>query len=52
LFALANLKVEPTGALAIAAMLAAPNLFARKSVCCVASGGNVDFEVFRKILAG
>lgn len=52
LFALANLKVEPTGALGIAALLAAPELFRGKSVCCVASGGNVDPETFRNILAG
>ena len=52
LFALANLKVEPTGALGIAALLAAPKLFSGKTVCCVASGGNVDPELFRNILAG
>lgn len=50
LFSLANLKVEPTGALAVAALLAAPDLFRGRSVCCVASGGNVDTEVFRAIL--
>jgi len=52
LFTLANLKVEPTGALGIAALLAAPELFRGKSVCCIASGGNVDPELFRNILAG
>jgi len=51
LFTLANLKVEPTGALGVAALLAAPNLFHGKAVCCVASGGNVDAELFRGILA-
>jgi threonine dehydratase len=52
LFTLANLKVEPTGALGIAALLAAPELFHGKSVCCIASGGNVDPELFRSLLAG
>lgn len=52
LFTLANLKVEPTGALGIAALLAAPHLFRGKVVCCIASGGNVDSELFRSILAG
>ncbi len=52
LFAQANLKVEPTGALGIAALLAAPKLFHGQAVCCVASGGNVDPELFRDILAG
>ncbi len=52
LFALTNLKVEPTGALGVAALLAAPNLFHGKAVCCVASGGNVDPELFCSILAG
>jgi threonine dehydratase len=52
LFTLANLKAEPTGALSIAALLTAPEKFRGRSVCCVISGGNVDAEVFRKILAG
>jgi threonine dehydratase len=51
LFGLANLKVEPTGALAVAALLAAPERFAGQSVCCVLSGGNVDPAVYREILA-
>ncbi len=52
LFGLANLKAEPTGALSIGAVLAEPELFRGRSVCCVVSGGNVDPEVFRTILAG
>lgn len=51
LFALANLKVEPTGALAVAALLTAPELFYGRSVCCVISGGNVDPDVYARILA-
>jgi len=52
LFALVNLKVEPTGALSIAALLAAPEIFPGKRVCCVASGGNADTEKFCQILRG
>jgi len=47
LYALANLKVEPTGALAIGALLAAPDQFRDQKVCCVVSGGNVDPAVYR-----
>jgi len=52
LFALANLKAEPTGALSVAALLTQPERFQGHSVCCVISGGNVDPEVYRRILAG
>jgi threonine dehydratase len=52
LFGLANLKVEPTGALSIAAVMAQPELFRGQSVCCVVSGGNVDPAVYARILAG
>jgi threonine dehydratase len=51
LFTLANLKAEPTGALSVGALLAAPGLFRGKHVCCIVSGGNVDPEVFLAILA-
>jgi threonine dehydratase len=51
LFHLAHLKAEPTGALGIAALLAAPERFRGHSVCCVVSGGNVDDECFAAILA-
>jgi threonine dehydratase len=50
LFALANLKAEPTGALSIGALLTRPDLFQDRRVCCVISGGNVDPEVYRAIL--
>ena len=46
LYGLANLKVEPTGALAIGALLAAPDQFADRDICCVVSGGNVDPTVY------
>lgn len=52
LFSLANLKVEPTGALAIGAMLTDPETFAGRTVCCVVSGGNVDPQVYARILLG
>jgi threonine dehydratase len=51
LFELANLKVEPTGALTLGAILTAKERFKDKKVCAVVSGGNVDTEVFRRILA-
>lgn len=51
LFSLANLKAEPTGALAIGALLTEPEKFRGKRVCCVISGGNVDAHVYREILA-
>jgi threonine dehydratase len=52
LFSLANLKVEPTGALSLGALLTQPAAFHGRSVCCVISGGNVDPEIYRSILAG
>jgi threonine dehydratase len=50
LYDLANLKVEPTGALAIGALLAAPDQFRDEKVCCVVSGGNVDPAVYRECI--
>jgi threonine dehydratase len=50
-FSLANLKVEPTGALSLGAVLERPDLFAQKKICAVVSGGNVDAEVYGKIIA-
>src|SRR5262249_26356872 len=52
LFAVANLKVEPTGALSLAAVMTQPETFRGSSVCCVISGGNVDPEVYTHLLAG
>ncbi|MDQ2885715.1 MAG: pyridoxal-phosphate dependent enzyme [Chloroflexota bacterium] len=45
-----NLKVEPTGALAIGALFTAPERFYGKRVCCIVSGGNVDPAVYAQIL--
>lgn len=50
LFKLANLKVEPTGALSVAAIIAQKARFRGKRVCCVVSGGNVDPSVFCRLL--
>ena len=50
LFGLANLKAEPTGALAIGALLTDWDSYRDRKVCCVISGGNVDPEVYRGIL--
>jgi threonine dehydratase len=49
-FVFANLKVEPTGALAIGAILTEPERFRGKRVCCVVSGGNVDEGVYAALL--
>lgn len=49
-FRFANLKVEPTGALSLAAIIAHPERFAGKRVCCIVSGGNVDPAVYAKAL--
>jgi len=51
LFSYANLKVEPTGALSLGAILETREMFAEKRVACVISGGNVDAAVYRQVLA-
>lgn len=50
LFGLGNLKVEPTGALSLGAILENREKFADYKICAVVSGGNVDTEIFRRIL--
>ena len=45
-----QLKVEPTGALSLGAVLTEAKMFANKSVCCVVSGGNVDDKVFQSLI--
>jgi len=52
LYQFANLKAEPTGALSLAAVLTDPGRFKDRRVCCVVTGGNVDPEVYGRILAG
>ena len=49
-FNLANLKVEPTGALSLGAILENKDKFRDKKICAVVSGGNVDAEIYRRIL--
>lgn len=51
LFTLANLKCEPTGALSLGAILENKERFKDKKVCFIVSGGNVDTEIYRQILA-
>lgn len=52
LFALANIKAEPTGALALGAILAEPRRFKGKRVCCIISGGNADPALYAKLVEG
>ena len=52
LFRFANLKVEPTGALAVGAILEQAQYFRGRSVCCVISGGNVDPVTYARLLNG
>lgn len=52
LFLEANLKVEPTGALAPAALWANDERFRGRRVCCVVSGGNVDPELYARLITG
>lgn len=50
LFSTAHLKAEPTGALAVAALLTAPDRFRDRTVCCIISGGNVDTGLYLRLL--
>ncbi len=49
-FLSANLKVEPTGALSLGALITEPQRFHGKRVCCIVSGGNVDALVYAQAL--
>jgi threonine dehydratase len=49
-FLYANLKVEPTGALSLGALIAEPERFNGKRVCCIVSGGNVDPGLYAQAL--
>lgn len=51
LFRPVNLKAEPTGALALAALLAEPELFAGRKPLVVVSGANVDAAVYARIIS-
>ncbi|CAN5416162.1 threonine/serine dehydratase [soil metagenome] len=50
LFLSANLKVEPTGALTVGALLNSPDEFRDQRVLCVVSGGNVDPLLYSELL--
>ena len=52
LFHLANLKVEPTGALALAALLDHSEELAGKKLLLVLSGGNVDPANYSRLISG
>ena len=52
LFEFANLKAEPTGALSLGALLAEPQRFKGKRVCCVISGGNADPALYARLIEG
>jgi threonine dehydratase len=43
-------KAEPTGALSLAAALVNRGLLADRRICCVISGGNVDEDLYARIL--
>ncbi|MDR5651027.1 threonine ammonia-lyase [Ruixingdingia sedimenti] len=47
-----KIVVEPGGAVALAAALFRPKAIAGDAVICVASGGNVDRDLFQRALAG
>ncbi len=49
-FALANLKCEPTAALSLGAILENKERFRGQKVCLIVSGGNVDPDVYRKLI--
>ena len=51
-FAELKLVLEPSGAVALAAVLAGKLAASEKTIAVVASGGNVDRDVFLKALAG
>ncbi len=50
LFSYANLKVEPTGALSLGAILKTPQMFSEKTLCLIVSGGNVDAEIYLQLI--
>lgn len=52
LFAFANLKSEPTGALPVGALLAEPGRFRGRRVALVVSGGNVDPALYAGLVGG
>lgn len=51
LYDLANLKCEPTGALAVGALLTERESLKEKRICCVVSGGNVDAQIYARLIS-
>jgi threonine dehydratase len=49
-FGLVNLKSEPTGALSLGAILENPERFRDKKIAAIVSGGNVDPDIYRKLI--
>ena len=49
-FNFANLKCEPTGALSLGAVLEQPGRFKDKRICLIVSGGNVDPDIYKKLI--
>lgn len=49
-FGLVNLKSEPTGAISLGAVLEDPKRFEGKKICVIVSGGNVDPDIYRKLI--
>jgi threonine dehydratase len=49
-YELANLKVEPTAALPLGAILERRDLFEGRRICVVVTGGNVDADVYASII--
>jgi threonine dehydratase len=52
LFSTMHLQVEPTGALSVGALIANRAKFSGKNVVCIASGANVDAQLYAKIISG
>lgn len=50
-FEKANLKVEPTGALSLAAVISNKDKFIDKKPLCIISGGNVDPHLYAKLIS-
>ncbi len=48
---LAEHRVEPTGALTLAAVLTWPEEFRCQRVCVIVSGGNVDADVYERLIS-
>jgi threonine dehydratase len=51
LFDLANLKCEPTSGLSLGAVLEDTRKFVDKKICVIVTGGNVDAEVYKRLIS-